>query len=226
MVETSRRTVPLAVASLVALVLGVGLMLGLHLVPPTSEINPIRRTISEYALGPSKWVFDSSVLLVAAGSALGFAGLVRRGIVRLLSAGVLLGALWTVSLLVIVTFTKTDWSVGPSVGGTIHRYASVIGFVSLPLAVIVVAKSVFPTARVPRLLAQGLGLLSLLWFGLIIVGVVRMAAGAGPWWQFVPLGLVERAMAVTAVGAIILVVLGIVRQPLTTRTAGRSAPAP
>lgn len=150
-VEESRRSGMLVLASLAALVLGVGLMLALHVLPPTNEISPVRRTISEYALGPSKWAFDLSVLLVAAGSALGFVELVRRRLVRPLSAGVLLGALWTVSLLVIVTFTKTDWTVGPSLGGTIHRYASVIGFVSLPLAVLVVARAVYPTALLPRL---------------------------------------------------------------------------
>jgi uncharacterized protein DUF998 len=214
-VEVSRRAGSLALVSLAALVVGVGTMIALHLVPPTSEISPIRRTISEYALGPSKWAFDASVLLVAAGSALGFVELVRRRLVRPLSAGVLLGALWTVSLLVIVAFTKTDWSVGPSLGGTIHRYASVIGFVSLPLAVIVVAKAVYPTAFVPRIVAQALGVLSLLWFGLILFGVLRMAAGGGPWWQFLPLGLVERMMALTAVAAITIVVAGL--RPNTPR---------
>lgn len=202
----------LRAASLVALVAGVVLMLALHVVPPTNQISPIRRTISEYALGPSKWAFDLSVLLIALGSALVLAELVRRGTVRALSGGVVLGALWTLSLLAIVTFTKTDWSVGPSLGGTIHRYASVVGFVSLPLAVIALAGKVFPTAAGPRWFARGMGLVSLGWFGLIIYGVVNMSLGGEPWWQFVPLGLVERMMAVTAVLAIITVAAGLLRQ--------------
>jgi len=202
----------LTAASLVALVAGVVLMLALHVVPPTNQISPIRRTISEYALGPSKWAFDLSVLLIALGSALVLAELVRRGIVRPLSGGVVLGALWTLSLLAIVTFTKTDWSVGPSLGGTIHRYASVVGFVSLPLAVIALAGKVFPAAAALRWFARGMGLVSLGWFGLIIYGVVNMSLGGEPWWQFVPLGLVERMMAVTAVLAIITVAAGLLRQ--------------
>jgi hypothetical protein len=52
---------------------------------------------------------------------------------------------------------------------------------------------------------------SLAWFGLIVVGVVRMAAGYGPWWLFVPLGLVERAMALTAVAAVLTLGLGMLR---------------
>lgn len=198
-----------AVASLVLLVLGAVLMLALHVVPPTNEISPVRRTISEYALGPNKWVFDLSLVLIAVGSALGFVALVRRGTVRPLSAGVVFGALWTVSLLVIVTFTKTDWTVGPSIGGTVHRWASVVAFVSLPLAVLVVARRVFPDAPSWRWLVRGFGAISLCWFGLILVGVVRMAAGYGPWWRFVPLGLVERMMAASAVAAMVTVVLGV-----------------
>jgi hypothetical protein len=202
----------LTLASLFALTAGVLLMLALHVVPPTNQISPVRRTISEYALGPSKWAFDLSVLLIAVGSALVFAELVRRRLVRPLSGGVVLGALWTLSLLTIVMFTKTDWTVGPSLGGTIHRYASVVGFVSLPLAVIVVAGKVFPAVAGWRWFARGMGALSLGWFGLIIVGVVNMSLGGEPWWRFVPLGLVERMMAVTAVLAIIIVSAGLLRR--------------
>jgi len=203
-----------ALASFAALLLGVVLMLALHVVPPTSEISPVRRTLSQYALGPGKWVFDLSLLLIALGSALGFYGLVRRRAIRPLSAGVVLGTLWVVSLLVIVYYTKTDWTVGPSIGGTIHRYASVVAFVSLPLAVLLVARTVFPAARGWRLAAQGLGAVSLGFFGLIVIGVIRMAGGGGPWWRFVPLGLVERAIAFTAVSAIMVVVLGVALRPV------------
>ncbi|OLF11628.1 hypothetical protein BLA60_11885 [Actinophytocola xinjiangensis] len=195
-------------ASLAALLLGVTLMLALHVVPPTNEVNPIRSTLSQYALGPGKWAFDIAVLLVALGSALALHALVRARAVRARSAGTLFGSLWVVSLLVLVYFTKTDWSVGPSLGGTIHRYASVVAFVSLPIAVLVIARAVFATAPGWRAAAQGLGALSLGFFGLIVIGAVRMAAGGGPWWTFVPLGLVERAIAFSGVAAIVVVVLG------------------
>ena len=207
-------------ASVVALVLGIVLMLMLHVVPPTNEISPYRRTISEYALGPNKWVFDVAVLLVALGSALAFVALVQRGLVRAWSVAVVLGALWTLSLLVIIVFTKTDWTVGPSIGGTIHRFASVIGFVSLPVAVLLVARRVFPARPGWRWAARGFAVLSLGWFGVIGVGVVRMAAGYGPWWLFVPLGLVERAVALSAVAAIATVALGLARAAVETGEQG------
>jgi hypothetical protein len=200
-----------ALASVVTLVLGTVLMLALHVLPPTNEINPYRRTISEYALGHGKWVFDLAVLLIAVGSALCFVALVRHRPVRPYSGPVVLGALWTVSLLVVVVFTKTDWTVGPSIGGTVHRYASVVGFVSLPLAVLLVARTVFPDRPAWRFAARAFGAVSLGWFGLIVLGVVRMAAGYGPWWLFVPLGLVERAMALTAIAAMLTLVLGVLR---------------
>ncbi|MFI7680205.1 DUF998 domain-containing protein [Actinophytocola sp. NPDC049390] len=200
-----------ALASVVTLLLGIVLMLSLHVVPPTNEINVVRRTLSEYALGPNKWLFDLAVLLVAIGSALGFFAAVRHRVVRPYSGTVVLGALWIASLLVIVAFTKTDWTVGPSIGGTIHRYASVVGFVSLPLAVLLVAHKVFPDRSAWRWVARGFATVSLGWFGLILVGVVRMGMGYGPWWRFVPLGLVERAMALTAVAAILVLALGLVR---------------
>lgn len=200
-----------ALASVVTLLLGIVLMLSLHVVPPTNEINVVRRTLSEYALGPGKWVFDLAVLLIALGSALGFAAMVRLRRVRPYSGAVVLGALWTVSLLVVVAFTKTDWTVGPSIGGTVHRYASVVGFVSLPLAVLLVAHKVFPDRSAWRWVARGLAAVSLGWFGLILVGVVRMGMGYGPWWRFVPLGLVERAMALSAVAAILVLALGLLR---------------
>lgn len=201
------RFVPLA--SLGALVLGAALLLALHLMPPTDRISPIRRTLSQYALSPNKWIFDLAVLLVAIGSALAFGELLRRRLVRVLSPASVFGLLWTISLVTVVVFTKNNWALGPSMGGMIHRYASLVAFLSLPLAVIIGAGVVFPRAAGWRWLVRGLGITSLAWFGLIMLGVVNMFAGGGPWWQFVPLGLVERVMAATAVAAMSVIVVGL-----------------
>ncbi len=205
---TGQRGALAPLLGLLGLLAGVAVMLSLHVLPPTSGISPVRRTISEYALGSSKWVFDLSVLLVAIGSAVGFLAIARRRAARPFALG--LGAVWTVSLLVVVAFTKTDWSVGPSVGGSIHRYASVAAFVSLPLAVILVAGTAFPHSRRWRWSARGLGIVSLLWFGSIVLGVVAMLAGGPPWWRVVPLGLVERIVAGSAVAALAVLLLGLV----------------
>lgn len=203
--EVDRR---LPLLGLLSLLGGVAVMLSLHVLPPTSAISPVRRTLSEYALGESKWAFDLAVVLIAFGSALVFAELLRRGHGRV---AVALGAVWTVSLLVVVVFTKTNWSVGPSLGGVIHRYASVAAFVSLPLALLAAAGAVFPAAAGWRRLTRLLGAASLAWFGTIVVGVVNMAMGGVSWWRFVPLGLVERMIAGCAVAGLAVLVLGLIR---------------
>lgn len=202
-----------AMAGAVALTLGVVLMLVLHVIPPTDEISPMRRTLSQYALTSNRWLFDVAVLLIALGSALAFGAAVVAGRLAFYAGPVVLGVLWIASLLVVVAFTKTDWTVGPSIGGVIHRYASAVGFVALPLAVITMARRVLPDRPTWRSAARGFGVVSLAWFGLIVVGVVRMAAGYGPWWLFVPLGLTERVIALTAVAAILTLALGMARKP-------------
>jgi hypothetical protein len=214
-----------ALAGTVTLMSGIVLMLALHVLPPTSEISPVRRTLSQYALTSNKWLFDLAVLLVAVGSALGIAAVVRHRGVAPYSGAVVLGGLWVASLLVIVWFTKTDWSVGPSMGGVIHRWASVVAFVSLPLAVILLARKVFPDQPGWRWAARGFGVVSLAWFGVILVGVIRSSAGYGPWWQFVPLGLVERVIALSAVAALLTLTLGLVRKPRDVAVRGELASA-
>ncbi len=194
------------VGGLCALALGAMLFVVLHLLPPTSDISPVRRTISEYAHTDGKWLFDLAVLLIAAGSAATFAEIARRKLSGWIT--VALGALWTVSLLVIVTFTKTDWSVGPSLGGTIHRYASLIAFLSLPAAVLLAAHVVFPLSLAWRWLARGLGIFSLASFSTIGFAVIYMANGGPPWWEFLPLGLIERLVAGSAVAALAVLLVG------------------
>jgi len=186
----------LGLTSIVAIAGGAGLVLLLQFIPPTDTISPMRRTISEYALSANKWIFDVAVVLIAAASALLFTLHVLHRHLRPLSPPVVCAALWTVSLLVIVAFPKTDWSVGPSVGGMIHRYASVVGFVGLPIGLLFAARKVFPHHTTWRWTTRILSITSLAWFGVILVGVAVMLAGGGPWWTFVPLGLVERLMAV------------------------------
>ncbi|MCP2271219.1 DUF998 domain-containing protein [Actinokineospora diospyrosa] len=203
---TNRRTGPLL--ALVGLLGGVVLLLSLHLLPPTNQISPVRRTISEYALSTNKWLFDASILLIAAASAAGFFLLWRR---RAHLPTAVFGAIWTLSLLAVVVFTKNNWAIGPSTGGMVHRYASVAAFLSLPLAVMLAAGWLFPRQRAWRWAARGFGALSLLWFGTIVVGAVNMLAGGPPWWRFVPLGLVERAIAGFAVAGLVVVLLGLHR---------------
>jgi len=132
----------LANAGLGLLTLGSLLVLLLHVLPPSSQINPMARTISEYALGANGWMFDVGVLALAAGSMLVLAGLVRAGVVRALSGSSVFVTLWSAALAVLVFFEKYDFANGEHTGasGMIHRLASLVAFLSLPTAALLASR--------------------------------------------------------------------------------------
>jgi hypothetical protein len=197
-----RRPARLAIAGIAALALGAVGVLVLGLVPPTDQISVTRRTISEYGLSDNKWVFDLAVVLVALGSAVSLA--VLRLQRRLPAISAIFGGLWTIGLLVIVAFPKTDWAAGADsgAGGTLHRAASVLAFVCLPLAVLLAARTTFPHSPRRRFAARLLAVLSLGWFAIILGAIAVAAVTGGRWWEIIPLGLVERGMALTELFAL------------------------
>lgn len=192
-----------------AIAAGALLVLLLQFLPPTNTISPLRRTISEYGLSPNKWIFNLALILIALGSAALFAVHALRH--TLPAPALFAGALWTASLLVIVAFPKTDWAVGPSPGGTVHRLASVVGFVVLPVGLLIASSRAFPGDAPWRWAARILSITSLGWFALILTGVVVMLAGGGPWWTFVPLGLVQRLMALNELLAVATLAVPLLR---------------
>jgi len=115
---------------LVGTALAVVLVGSLHVLY-AGDVDPVRRTISEYALRDLGWMFDTGVLALAAGSVAVLIALVRAGLVRwpsFAAAGMLVSA---AGMVAVVVFEKTNWAVGPSVGGVIHRYASLAAFLAL-----------------------------------------------------------------------------------------------
>ena len=190
-------TKPLALFGLAGIASGpiaVGL---LHVMPPTDRIDPVRRTISEYALHETAWLFNAGVLALAAGSLAVLAALARVGVTRLNSLGGLGLLLWCVGLAAIVYFPKHNWAVGPSGHGTVHRAASLVAFVSLPLGALLIAWAWRRDGawRGRALFTAGFAVLALLLFG-IIAGAVALQPFTGVrWWQAIPLGVVERALA-------------------------------
>ncbi|MGA4994045.1 DUF998 domain-containing protein [Nonomuraea bangladeshensis] len=183
---------------------GVVLILGLELTS-LDEINPIRRTISEHGLGPGGWVFGLGVGLLAAGSAAIAVSLARRRLAGIVGTIALMG--WSVGLFLTAWFEKHDWSVGPSMSGSIHRVGSFVAFLCLPLAVVVIAR---PRSRAWRrersratLVAFWLGVCSVLWVAGIGTMIFIGAQDGLPWYRVMPLGLVERGLAVTEVAALL-----------------------
>jgi hypothetical protein len=182
--------------------LSVLLVTALHIVVGPARVNPLRRTISEYAFSEYDWLFNAGVLALAAGSAAVLVALVRTGLVPAASTAGALLATWSAALVLVVAFEKIDWSVGPSLGGYIHRYAGLLAFSSLPLAALLVARRWRgdPRERRSATATWWLALASLAWL-LPIIGwfVLRSTGVRVP----VPLGLMERGLALTEVAAVL-----------------------
>lgn len=190
----------LGLASVVCALAGVVLMAVLHVVPPSSSVSPVRRTLSEYALGDNRWVFDLSVLLIAASSVALVVALVSLRIVAPLSISTLALAGWIVGLVLVVVFTKHNWAVeGASIQGHIHRVASIVAILSMPLAAIVTGPAGGRYRRVARLF----GWTSLLCLLPILVAVVSAPWTGVPWWRAIPLGLVERVLWASEVATLL-----------------------
>ena len=205
-------------AVLAAVVIG-----ALHLLPGTADISPISRTISEYALTDSGWAFNLGVVALAIGSLAVFAALISAGHTVRWSIGSVLGVLWAAALLVIVLFPKHNWAIGPSTNGQIHRVASIVAFLCLPVAVMLL------TRRHPRTGSTGtrahpraarsafwLAVLSLVWFSPLVGAMLLSPITQTPWYRAVPLGLVERGLVICEVLAVIA--LGLWALTSTKRT--------
>lgn len=199
----------LAAAGIGGAAAAVALVGGLHLVPETAGISPVRRTISEYALTDAGWVFNLGAVVLALGSLAVLAALVLTGTARHRSIGSLLTGGWVAALLVVVLFPKHNWAVGPSLDGHIHRAASVVAFLCLPLAVLMLTRRRRSTAggRPDQSLAARsafwLAVISLLWFAPIAGALLQSPVTGTPWWQAIPLGLVERGLVMSEVLAVV-----------------------
>jgi hypothetical protein len=185
----------------------------LHVLPPSSDVDPVRRTISQYALLETAAVFNVAVLALAAGSVATMLALIAGGLMPARSGGAVALALWAVGLAAVVYFPKHNWAVGPSADGTIHRVASVVAFLSLPVAALLVARG---WRRHPRWgghasVTVALGLLSLACFAPIVVAVAIEPFTGVRWWRAIPLGAVERGLALAEVATVVSLALWAVR---------------
>lgn len=206
-VGRARLTRTFALVGVAGAAIAVVLILGLHFV--TTNVDPIRRTISEYGLGPYKTVFDAGVLALALGTVAVTVAAVRARLFRALSAPTVLLALFAIGMCTVVAFEKTNWSVGPSVGGYIHRYASLVAFLAMPAAAIAIGRRWRQDALWSRFAAwtRLLGVVAYLWFSWILGGFLLRPLTGRSWWQTIPLGLVERGLAFTEVLVVVVLAL-------------------
>jgi hypothetical protein len=190
------------------IVSGAALVGLLHLREPS--VSPVRRTLSEYALGDHGWLFNAAVLLLAAGSLVTVLALVTAGLLRSASLGSLALAVWSLALAGVVAFPKHNWAIGPSMTGEIHRGLSVLAFVSLPIAAILAGWAGRRSwwGRSSMLL----GAVSLLAFAPIPIAYLAEPYTGVRWWRAIPLGLVERGLALSEVVAVLVLALWAARE--------------
>jgi hypothetical protein len=154
------------------------------------------------------------VLGLCIGSALVLLALVRTGLLSWPSPGAVALGVWSVALVVIVAFEKTNRAVGPSVGGVIHRYASLVAFLSVPVAALLLGRRWRGDATWGRFatVSRILGVLALVVLGAIVARIaLRRVPGVS---EMVPLGLGERVLAIIEVATVALLALWSLR-PVT-----------
>lgn len=185
------RTRALAALGVLGVLLAAALLTLLHALD-AGEVDPLRRTLSEYGLGDHRAVFTAAVLAAAAATALVLRALVRSGVLAWPSAPAALLAAGAAALAVAAVVAKTDWALGPSPGGAVHRTASAVAYLCLPAALLVLGAR--PAG--PRW-ARWLGLACTAWMAPFALGAALTPLTGDPWWRLVPPGLVQRGLVLT-----------------------------
>ncbi|HEX6346931.1 DUF998 domain-containing protein [Umezawaea sp.] len=204
--RTSALSRVVAVGGLAAVLTTIAMIGSLDVRNALQRPGELRRTISQYGLGANAWIFEVAVSLLAAGSLVIVAVLVHRGITRWCSTGAVALSLWSLGLALVVAFPKQDWSLPTtSSSGSIHRAASLLAFVSLPIAAIALAR---PWVRDSTWGGHarwtlGLGVLSVAAFSPLLYAVLVHASGGAAWWRVFPIGYVERLLVFTEVIAVV-----------------------
>lgn len=168
-------------------------------------------TISEYVYTDFGWAFALGVIALSAGSAALWLALLRTRRLRAGSPASVLLAFWAIGLAAIVVFPKHDWSVGPSTSGSIHRVASLVAFIALPIAVLLIAGRRQRRKSWAASAAFGLALGGLAFLGVLLGAVVVGGITGGSWWRIIPLGLIERGLVGFEVAAVLAMGIWVIR---------------
>lgn len=192
------------IAGVVVLGLGVLAVAAVDIAGAETPGAIVHVTISQAGLTPLAPVFDVAVLAIAVGSAavIATAVVLRRARELPWMTGALTGAIAVVGFVLVATFTKQDWSQPPAMSGSIHRVGSLLAFVALPIAVIALSRRTQVGRRLARsaIVAAIAGMASFL---PIVIAILAVGASGG-WWLVVPLGLIERAIALFDIAALVL----------------------
>jgi hypothetical protein len=203
-----------------ALLLAAVAIVYLHLVAPAS-ISPIRDTVSEYVYIPSAGVlFGVSAILTAFGSVGLMVGM-RYSPLKPSRLTYALMGLWCAGLALLPTFPTDPTLADLTLTGTVHRYLSLVAFISLPLAGIGVAAA-FAAHEHLRRTAQRLRIMCAA--GSVSVVVLLLThlpeIFPGKFGTLAVGGLIERMLLVVDFGLLAVVAVGIM---LAGRRVRRSA---
>lgn len=198
----------IAAAGFCTVVASIVLFLALDAHAIVATGSRLESTISAYGLGDGRWIFTIAVLLLAAGSAALLIAVVGRQLTRWKSGAALAMTLWIVGLVVLAVFPKQDWSQPETVSGSIHRAATAVAFVSLPVAAVLLARPWLRhrghAAHARRTLTSGALAVASLTPLFYAIGVA--VATEAKWWNVIALGHTERMLAISEVA--ILAVIG------------------
>ncbi|MFJ9782725.1 DUF998 domain-containing protein [Amycolatopsis sp. NPDC101161] len=217
-----RCRVGLVTAQVVFAVAG-GLLAVLHVDPRWGPINPMTGMLSDYAWCPGWWMWDTALVLIAAGSAVVLAVLHRR---RVLVGRPAVSAMvvWCLSVLAVAVFSKDPQGGAVTATGKAHLGATAISCVSLPLAGWLLGRRHRhePSWRRSAAWSRRLALATIPFFLPFIVPFTADVVLGGH-LPTVATGLVERAMA--ALELALLVVLARWVRPATAGDALDSPPS-
>lgn len=189
------------------LVLGSLAVVGVDIATATESGAMMHQTISQAGL--TRWapLFRGAVMAIVLGGSAVLATAIglRRDRPAQAWAGALLGAVAMAGFVLVALFTKQDWSQPPTVSGTVHRLGGLVAFVTLPVAVIVLARRA-RAARGVAVAAIVAALVGLASFLPIVIAIAAFGISGG-WWLRVPLGLVERCIAAGDIAGLLLLAL-------------------
>ncbi|MGC5306399.1 DUF998 domain-containing protein [Micromonospora zamorensis] len=173
------------------------------------DLNPWALTISDFAVSDRGGVIDVAMVVLALATVALLYGLRRAGPPRSRSARtaeLLLGA-WVGGLLLAAVVPTNEPGTAMTTAAYLHRYASVIAFLALPIGGWLLARrdQLTPAARWLRGLAVA---------SLVLAAAMVWSAYPG---ERVLIGLAERLLILTEVGVLTAVALVLARSGSSTR---------
>ncbi|MET0418136.1 MAG: DUF998 domain-containing protein [Actinoplanes sp.] len=177
------------------------------------DLNPWALTISDFAVSDRGGVIDVAMVVLALATVALLYGLHRAGPPRPRSgrtAELLLGA-WVAGLLLAAVVPTNEPGTAMTTAAYLHRYASVVAFLALPIGGWLLARrpDLTPAARTLRALV-----------------LLSLALAAAMIWSAYPgdrvlIGLAERLLILTEVG--VLATVAVIQAQRVTPTRGASA---